>query len=160
MWYKRIWSSKWCKDEELESKIVFRGTKLGEGQLGCAEGPMLGRRNILWIQLEEPWSCMVFILAKYQIFLESYVKMVIWTRSGFHSKIKVQVTSSRKRCAQSKEAKIGCNPQFEFDRSTAWDTNEKLKELKCNLSLILSIGMLYYQKGCITMVFGLVSVLK
>ena len=29
-------------DEELEFGIVFRGTKLGEGQLGCAEGPMLG----------------------------------------------------------------------------------------------------------------------
>ena len=68
--------------------------------------------------------------------------------------IKVQVTSSRKRCAQSKEAKIGCNPQFEFD------TNDKLKELKCNLSLILSIGMPYYQEGCITMVFDLISVLN
>ena len=28
-------------DEELESGIVFQGTKLGEGQLGCAEGLML-----------------------------------------------------------------------------------------------------------------------
>ena len=72
MWYKRIWSSMWCKDEELESGIVFRGIKLGEGQLGCAEGPMLGWRNALWIQLEESWSYMVFILAKYQIFIESY----------------------------------------------------------------------------------------
>ena len=62
----------WCKDEELEFEKAFRGTKLGEGQLGCAEGPMLGRRNILWIQLEESWSRMVFILAKYQIFVESY----------------------------------------------------------------------------------------
>ena len=53
MWYKRIWSFMWCKDEELEFGKAFRGTKLGEGQLGCAEGPILGRRNVLWIQLEE-----------------------------------------------------------------------------------------------------------
>ena len=51
---------------------MFRETKLGEGQLGCAEGPMLGQRNAILIQHEKSWSCMVFILAKYQIFLESY----------------------------------------------------------------------------------------
>ena len=30
------------KDEELKPEIVIRGTKLGEGQLVCAEGPTLG----------------------------------------------------------------------------------------------------------------------
>jgi hypothetical protein len=30
-----------CKDEELEFGIVFRGIKLGEGQLVYAEAPML-----------------------------------------------------------------------------------------------------------------------
>jgi hypothetical protein len=30
------------KDEELEFGIMFRGTKLGEGQLVCAEAPTLG----------------------------------------------------------------------------------------------------------------------
>ena len=56
----------------MESGIVFRETKFGEGQLSCAEGLMLGWENFLGIQLEESLSSMVFILAKYQIFLESY----------------------------------------------------------------------------------------
>ena len=47
-----------------------------------------------------------------------------------------------------------------IDQHMAYDEKEKLKKLKCNLSLILSLGMPYYQEGCITMVIGLVSVLK
>jgi len=47
-----------------------------------------------------------------------------------------------------------------IDQHTAYDEKEKLKTLKCNLSLILSLSMPYYQEGCITMVFGLISVLK
>jgi hypothetical protein len=56
-------NSLWCKDEELKFGLVFRGTKLGEGQLVCVEVPTVGWRNFLWIQLEESWSCMVFTLA-------------------------------------------------------------------------------------------------
>ena len=64
----------WCKDEELEFGKAFRGTKLREGQLGCAEGPMLGQRNVLWIQLEESWSCMVFIFGK----VSNFSRIILW----------------------------------------------------------------------------------
>jgi hypothetical protein len=51
----------------LEFGIMFRGTKLGEGQLVCAEAPTLGWRNFLWIQLEGSRSYRVFILASIKL---------------------------------------------------------------------------------------------
>jgi hypothetical protein len=47
--------------------------KLGEGQLVCAEAPMLEWRNFLWIQLEESWSCMVFIVESINL-----SKIILW----------------------------------------------------------------------------------
>jgi hypothetical protein len=55
---------------------------------------------------------------------------------------------------------VGCTSQIENDEGTTWYTFEKLKWLKCNLSLVVSIGMPYYQEECIILCFGLVSVLK
>jgi hypothetical protein len=73
--YKPTWNSMWCKDEELEFGIVFRGTKLGEGQLVCGEAPMLEWRNFLWIQLEKFWSCMVFIVGSINL-----SRITLWRR--------------------------------------------------------------------------------
>ena len=155
MWYKYIWSSMWCKDEELEFRKAFRGTKLGEGKLGCAEEPMLGWRNFLGIQLEESWSCMVFILASINLLWRWWHKLEM----GFIHRWMLK-SLAQGRCAQEKEIEVNALLRLWMIKGTTWDTKEKLKWLKCNLSLILSIGMPYYQEGCITMVFVLVSVLK
>jgi hypothetical protein len=69
---KLLWSSMWCKDEGLESGIVFWGTKLGEKQWVCAEEPTLGWKKFLWIQLKKSWLCMMFKLASINLSLESY----------------------------------------------------------------------------------------
>jgi hypothetical protein len=71
----------------------------------------------------------------------------------------VQVISSRNMCSKKRNG-IDCTPLVEIDRGTARYIFEKLKWLKCNLPLILSIGMPYYQVGCIILCFDLVSVLK
>jgi hypothetical protein len=65
-------------------------------------------------------------------------------------------------CAEVIETKLDALLRYriENDQGTTWYTFDKLKWLKCNLSLILSIDVLYYQKGCIILYFGLVSVLK
>ena len=52
----------------VEIRKAFRGTKFGEGQLGCAEGPMLGWRNFSW---DSTWRILIMYgvhISKYESF--------------------------------------------------------------------------------------------
>ena len=160
MRYKHIWSSMWCKNEELESGIVFRGTKLGKRQLGCAEGPILGWRNVLWIQFEESWSYMVFIWAK----ISNLYRIVLW-RWWFELEVNFIQRQRFKSLAHGwsahfKEIKMDATLRWTYWQSMAWLILLKLKWLIIHLNLILSLEMPYYQEGCITRCFDYVSVLK
>ena len=94
------WSYMWCKDEELEFGNGFLGTKLGDGQLGCAKEPMLRWQNILWIQLEESWSYIVFMFASV-----NHSRIILWRKwleleVDFFQRQRFKVTSSRKMCSK------------------------------------------------------------
>ena len=160
MWYKHIWSSMWCKDEGLESRIVFRGTKLGEGQSGCAEWPMLGVKKCY---LDSTWG----ILVMYGVHIgkvSNLSRIVLW---GWWFELEVNFIQRQrfKSLAQGwsahfKETKMDATLRWTYWQSMAWFMLTKLKCMTLLLYLILSIGMPYYQEGCITRCFDYVSVLK
>jgi hypothetical protein len=90
MWYKRIWSYMWCKDEELEFGNRFLGTKLGEEQLWLCRAT---NARVMKRSLGSTWRILVMYgvhVDKYQSFLNLIMKKVTWTKGGFHSTNKVQ----------------------------------------------------------------------